>query len=514
MDDFSRLKRQVASIVAFWLTLLFIFGLAVFVGLGALDLSMLISSLITVVLVVIVALLISKLIADKILKPFFVTWRAVTLLADKAQTGAAPQADQLKLGRTLVSNLLAQVYQLASSADSANENSTEHRTKVVQSANIVSHMPLPLFVFNKELLVTNASDIGLEYCKLESSQLFGKSLSENIDFEFSSDRTLDAWIEDCNANKITDTSYWERVRIVLNDGTEKSYRRCDIAAYYNKDNPSGTEFIVTMFDRTEQYAQDDNNMSFVALAVHELRTPLTMLRGYIEVFTVELDATLDDEMKGFLQKMDLSAKQLNAFIGNILNVAKVDENALVLHLNKANWTETLSNIVNELQPKAKINDKIIELQIDKNLPDVAIDQVSILEVVSNLIDNAIKYSDDQKHIIVHAGVGKDGFVETTVQDYGVGVPENVVPHVFEKFYRNHRTKAQIGGSGLGLYLAKSLITAHGGQIWVSSKVGEGSTFGFSIQTYEMLERAQKTTGEDELTRTAHGWIKNHSLYRR
>jgi signal transduction histidine kinase len=89
-----------------------------------------------------------------------------------------------------------------------------------------------------------------------------------------------------------------------------------------------------------------------------------------------------------------------------------------------------------------------------------------------------------------------------------------LPNLFTKFYRDHRNRAQIGGTGLGLYLSKAIIAAHGGSLWVRSKEGEGSTFGFSIMPYAQLAEEIKQSGDQGITRGAHGWIKNHSLYRR
>jgi two-component system, OmpR family, sensor histidine kinase VicK len=101
-----------------------------------------------------------------------------------------------------------------------------------------------------------------------------------------------------------------------------------------------------------------------------------------------------------------------------------------------------------------------------------------------------------------------------VQDFGVGIPSSVMPNLFSKFYRDHRNRAQIGGTGLGLYLSKAIISAHGGNIWVQSKEGEGSTFGFTLMPYERLAEELKNSDNNEIVRGAHGWIKNHSLYRR
>jgi signal transduction histidine kinase len=83
-----------------------------------------------------------------------------------------------------------------------------------------------------------------------------------------------------------------------------------------------------------------------------------------------------------------------------------------------------------------------------------------------------------------------------------------------KFYRDHRNRAQIGGTGLGLYLSKAIIDAHGGNLWVRSKEGQGSTFGFTLIPYSQLTEELRKTGNTEIVRSAHGWVKNHSLYRR
>jgi two-component system phosphate regulon sensor histidine kinase PhoR len=304
------------------------------------------------------------------------------------------------------------------------------------------------------------------------------------------------------------------VRITL-PGEKAERKQCDIAAYYNRDNPSGTEFIITMFDRTVQYNQDEQSLSFVALAVHELRTPLTMLRGYVEVFQEELGPNLSPQLQDFMLKMEASATQLAGFVNNILNVARVEEDQLTLQLAEHSWEDTLRHSIEAMSLRAQVHKKTIECTVQPNLPTVAVDRMSIQEVINNLIDNAIKYSgQEEKQIIVNARLNKDGMIETSVQDFGVGMPSNVVQNLFEKFYRNHRTRAQFGGSGLGLYLSKAIITAHGGQIGVSSKEGEGSTFTFTLQPYSQLADEVKNNANQDITRSAHGWIKNHSLYRR
>jgi signal transduction histidine kinase len=261
------------------------------------------------------------------------------------------------------------------------------------------------------------------------------------------------------------------------------------------------------------YKQDDQAMSFVALSVHELRTPLTLLRGYIEVFDEELGPGLNPELKEFMKKMDASAQQLAAFVDNILNVAKIEDNQLTLQLHEENWTEVLSAVVNDLSLRASVRGITIKTDIASDLPAVGVDRYSIYEVVANLLDNAIKYSKGTNEIYVTASLNKDGLVETSVKDFGLGMDSSIMPHIFDKFYRNHRNRAQIGGTGLGLYLCKAIVDAHGGNIWVTSKVNEGSTFTFTLLPFAQLDEAGKKGAESGISRSAHGWIKNHALYR-
>ena len=166
-----------------------------------------------------------------------------------------------------------------------------------------------------------------------------------------------------------------------------------------------------------------------------------------------------------------------------------------------------------MQLRAKVRGITFDLKIDDDLPKVGADAVSIYEVVNNLLDNAIKYSKPNGVVTIHAYLTQDGRIETTVQDNGVGIPESAMGNLFDKFYRDYRNRTQVGGTGMGLYLSKAIVTAHGGNIWVRSKEGQGSTFGFTLIPYSKLEQDKKGEKGD-IVRTAHGWIKNHSMYRR
>jgi len=348
---------------------------------------------------------------------------------------------------------------------------------------------------------------------MPAADIIGKNVYSVLDLVFADENTFDKWLNESRANTVTAAHSWEHVRLKLPE--PKGLLQFDMAAYYNKDNPSGVETIITLFDKSASYSLDDQSISYVALAVHELRGPLTLLRGYIEVFEDELDGKLTPELAGFMHKMQASAQQLTAFVNNILNVARIEADQLTLQLHEEKWEDIVKSVGNDLNMRAAVHQKTIEYDIAPELPTVGADKVSVYEVLANLLDNAIKYSGEgDKKIIVKSSLTKDGLVETTVQDFGVGIPTSVVPNLFVKFYRNHRTQGQVGGTGLGLYLSKAIIEAHSGHIWVRSKEGEGTTFGFTLLPYVMVAHKMKSDSNSDIVRGAHGWIKNHSLYRR
>ncbi len=443
-------------------------------------------------------------------QPMKLLWQAILHIAPDTVGMEPPNLKSTNLGRELVANLVARVYQLASVADNV-EKVANARPADMKSDFIANNLPLPFVALDKSDTVLFANKILCEYIGSSSQDVIGKNINSILDLSFVSEDTFDKWLDESRQNAATATRSWERVRLNRPDQPALQF---DLAAYYNKDNPEHIETLMVLFDHTEQYAQDDQAMSFVALAVHELRTPLTLLRGYIEVLDEELEGKLSGEAQDFVQKMNVAAQQLTTFVNNILNVARIESEQLELPLQEERWPDIVHSAVDAMSLRAHVRGIILTCEVPEELPTVGVDRMSIVEVISNLIDNAIKYSGKSKRIIIKSAVTSSGEIETTIQDYGVGIPESVIPKLFSKFYRNHRNRAQIGGTGLGLYLSKAIVTAHGGNIWVRSKEGEGAIFGFTVRPYTELADELKSGNDQDITRSAHGWIKNHSMYRR
>jgi signal transduction histidine kinase len=459
----------------------------------------------------IVTLCITHVAADWLIQPLKVFWDAIQRLGDGSRDAAVPDAKDLHLGRELIVTLTAQIYQLASVASKTTAEQQRRSTNPAQSF-IAQNLPLPLILLDAAETIIFANPAAARYVGLNLEEMQGKNVYMVLDMSFPSEDTFDGWLKTAKTKSATAANSWERVRLNVRDNHPARF--FDLAAYYNRGNPDNVETILTLFDHTKQYSQEDQAVSFIALTVHELRTPLTLLRGYIEVFEEELGGSINPELQGFMLKMRAQAEQLTAFVNNILNVARVDDDQLELRLEEAKWPSVLKAAIQSLSLQAKVRGIALHCRIATDLPPVGIDRLSIQEVVNNLVDNAIKYSGDSKIINIDAHLTQDGLVETTVQDFGLGISTAIMPNLFSKFYRDHRNRAQVGGTGLGLYLSKAIVTAHGGNVWVRSREGEGSTFGFTLVPYARLAEAKKQGGGQEIARTAHGWIKNHSLYRR
>jgi NtrC-family two-component system sensor histidine kinase KinB len=426
-------------------------------------------------------------------------WQAIMHIAPStAGEMPAPKPEELQLGRELVTNLISQLYQFTSVVQGM-EQTNAKAAQDLRTNFVATSLPLPLLVLNKEEKIVYSNEIAAKYFGKSTSDLIGQNVYTTLDMSFTSDDTLDAWLKATKGKSVIADHSWERVRIGL-PGQEGNLQ-FDLAAHYNQDNSAGYETLLVVFDHTKTYSQDDQSLGFVALGVHELRTPLTLMRGYLEVFDEEIGPSLNPDMQRFMRQMDAAAQQVTAFVDNILNVAKIEDNQLTLQLHEEKWSDMVDSTVNDMRLRAGVRGITIKTDIAPDLPAAGVDRYSMYELIANLLDNAIKYSKANDVIRVTSALNKDDLIETSVIDSGVGIDNNILPHIFSKFYRDHHNRAQIGGTGLGLYLAKTIVEAHGGNIWVNTKQGEGSTFTF------------KASSSKDITRSAHGWIKNHSLYR-
>lgn len=238
--------------------------------------------------------------------------------------------------------------------------------------------------------------------------------------------------------------------------------------------------VLIFHDLTHEKELEQMKLDFVAMASHELRTPLTSILGYLSVFMNENKDKLDNDQKDLLNRMDVASKQLMSLVQNLLNVNKIERDRLPANQVPSDWSVVVGKIVQDLQNQAKLKNIILSTEISPSLPKVLADPLLINEVLNNLINNAINYTKDGGRITISAKLDGET-VTTTVQDTGIGIPKEAIPNLFAKFFRVSGTLVPGSkGTGLGLYISKSIIEKHGGKIWVESELGKGSKFIFTL----------------------------------
>jgi len=223
---------------------------------------------------------------------------------------------------------------------------------------------------------------------------------------------------------------------------------------------------------------DKLKSNLLSTVSHELRTPLAIIKGYSTMLVDYARRLRTAEKKDYLQSIDKATDRLTELVDRLLDMSRLE--AGLLKLDKQ--TASISKLIQEAVAEAKIRaprHKIV-VKLTKRLPRMAIDAKRIRQVLDNLIDNAVKYSGQGSRISVKAR-WVEPELQVSVADKGIGIPAEDLERVFDRMYRiEQRLTPEIGGVGLGLAICKGLVEAHGGRIWVESKLGKGSTFYFTI----------------------------------
>ncbi|MDO4271727.1 MAG: HAMP domain-containing sensor histidine kinase [Candidatus Saccharibacteria bacterium] len=330
-----------------------------------------------------------------------------------------------------------------------------------------------------------------------------------LDFNNSS-RSLADWFGNVKDNVISDSQIWTRIQNVP-PGSVEERKVYDVIASYQQQVNSYANLIVVTVDRTAEYIEQEANVDFVALAAHELRSPITVIRGYLDMLDEQMRSTATKEQQELLDRLNVSSKRLASYVNNVLNANKYDRNHLHLKLVKTHLSDIVNSVRADLDLRATIVNRHLDWDVPTDLPTVAADGSSISEVINNLVDNAIKYSHTGGVINIRAELTNSNFVAVSIIDHGIGMPVSVMSQLFTKFYRSHRSSTTVGGTGIGLYLARAIVESHGGTISVDSTEGEGSVFTFTLPVYQKVKNrlAQNNNYNQQLINSNRNMIKNH-----
>lgn len=299
----------------------------------------------------------------------------------------------------------------------------------------------------------------------------------------------------------TELPYFKDVTLTTANAT----KYLDITAVRLSSDPSGIGYILTINDTTKSRELEIMRLDFVSMAAHELRTPLTAVRGYLNL--LRSDGAIRSEDQNYLNRALASTGNLEGLINNLLSLSKIERGAVNFKSTKLNWNDLVASEVKNQQLAAADKQISITYQAAEQPIWVLGDELALREVLGNLISNAIHYTNAGGAITLTVVANAQG-VETTVSDTGIGIPAAAQEKLFTKYYRvASGLTSGSQGTGIGLFICKSIVEAHNGSITVSSKEGRGSSFSFKLPPfdeakYEALNATKPLLGK----RSKLGWL--------
>ena len=271
----------------------------------------------------------------------------------------------------------------------------------------------------------------------------------------------------------------QRESIQLSRGTSEA-REMEVSAVPLGENSAQMEGAVVLFRDVTQLRQvEEMRRDFVANVSHELRTPLSIFRGYLETL-------LDDpqqppgELLRILEIMERHSDRLNALVEDVLSLARLESPGAELDLSEVDLVDLLHSIMRDWEKRFEAKQLKSQLNVPEDLPLLEADESRLQEVIYNLLDNAVKYSQPGGTVSLRVEVVSDR-VRLSVADQGIGIREADLPRIFERFYRADKARTgELGGTGLGLSIVKHIVQLHGGTVEAESEPGKGTTISVNL----------------------------------
>ncbi len=252
---------------------------------------------------------------------------------------------------------------------------------------------------------------------------------------------------------------------------------------------------VKVFDRTKQLASaleevkkiSKTKSDFISAVSHELRTPLTSIKGYASLLMSGKLGDIPDAVKQRMEKINLHSDSLVKLINDLLDISRIESGRVEMSIGKYSLSSITDAVADLLTPQMKDKNIQWKVDLDQRLPMIMLDRGQVERVFINLVNNAIKFTPPKGTISVTAALtreeatGLPNIVTVEVADTGIGIKEEDIDKLFNEFYRvDNEINQNVKGTGLGLSLAKKIVEAHGGKMWVKSKVNGGTTFSFTL----------------------------------
>ena len=297
----------------------------------------------------------------------------------------------------------------------------------------------------------------------------GKSIDESL-----KDEQLVSLVKDSKGKEGKEIELFSQ-----NNETSKTIRAS--SAVIENENGQTVGMVSVLTDITKQKEIDRLKASFVANVTHELRTPLVSIDKAIAFLLGNTGGVLSDNQQQFLAIASRNCKRLSLLINDLLDLAKLEAGKMSIILTTCSIDKVISESIEGLNAWANAKSVALVNKAQTDLPQVKIDPDKIIQVLNNLIGNAIKFTPTNGTITVEAKLHNSQEVVVSVQDTGAGIAQAELLKVFDKFYQTgERVATDVSGTGIGLSIAKEIVDLHGGKIWVESQHGQGAKFSFTV----------------------------------
>ena len=247
------------------------------------------------------------------------------------------------------------------------------------------------------------------------------------------------------------------------------------AAAILDDDGKVISWVGSATDIHDQKTKEEAKDEFISIASHELKTPLTTAKAYIQLLHGSMVKSGYKDLL-FAEKAELAIDRLNSLVVELLDVSKMQNGKLNLHITLFNFNEMLSDAIQDVQLTAHHHQIIKTGEVGH---DVSADKERLKQVLINLLTNAIKYSPKANKVFVNV-TQKDGQVTVAIKDTGIGIRKENLGKIFDRYYREEERAHHFQGLGIGLSIAHDIVQRHNGKLWVESEAGKGSTFYFTV----------------------------------
>jgi signal transduction histidine kinase len=235
-----------------------------------------------------------------------------------------------------------------------------------------------------------------------------------------------------------------------------------------------------LFERVQR--ANDAKTEFVSFVSHELKQPMTSMKGYTDLLRKGIGGPLNDQQQQFLQVIRNNVSRMDRLVQDLLDVSRIESGRLRLEMGPVVPEEIVSEAVQAFQQEITTKDQDLQVEIEPNLPTITGDRGRLIQVLTNLVSNANKYTDAGGTITISAGLWEDDgedYVRWSVQDTGIGMTPEELERLFTKYFRGSAAR-KVQGTGLGLVITRSIVEMHGGEMMVDSEYQKGSTFSFAV----------------------------------